>query len=172
MNQVISVVLAVLLVMISIPSLVAQEAEGDKPSPKLVGNTIVGRVIKEEGEEKVIKDTSDIGPGSVLEYKMKYRNVGDAPAYNPALVNQIPKEAIYLKGSEQSETEFEIKFSADNGKTYSKKPMRKIKNKEGEIVTKKPIPPKEFTHIKWEINEKIEVGKGVSFKYRVRILKK
>lgn len=172
MRRVSLVVLAILVLLVSVPYLSAQESEGDKASPKLEGNTIVGKVIKKGGQEKILRDTSNVGPGSTLEYKMEYKNIGDAPAYNPTLVNRIPQGTVYLQDSEESDAQFEVKFSADSGKTYSKKPMRKIKNKEGEIVSQKPIPPKEFTHIKWRIDGKIEVEEEVTFKYRVKVLKK
>ncbi len=143
--------------------------EDEKSAPELVGTTTIMKVVDEESdEEEMIEDITDIEPGTVLLYRHHYENVGDASAHDAMLITKIPEGTYYLQGHDESNVEYSTEYSADNGETYSGKPVEAILDEEGNVIEEKEISPEKYTHIKWIIDE-IAPSDKITLSYRVKV---
>jgi uncharacterized repeat protein (TIGR01451 family) len=127
-----------------------------------------------EGKRKVtwkqIKNGDTVYPGEVLRYSVSGANNGDKAVKNLAINQPIPKGMIYVlsSASVNNNTEAQITYSIDGGKTYVKNPTVQVKLADG-TVENRPAPDTAYTHIRWNFDKSIPGKADVNGTYQVRV---
>ena len=140
-----------------------------KPQIKL-SMTSEKEVTVKQGGKNVVKrmPASDIEPGQILIFTIKYTNAGNEKATNVVINNPIPKETVYEVGSAKGGSE--ITFSIDNGKDFKRPSLLtyEVTGPDGKKIRKKAS-PEQYTHVRWLISEVPPGGSGeVSYRARVK----
>lgn len=107
--------------------------------------------------------------GDLLVYTIAYQNLGQIEAVDAAIVNPIPQDVVYHPDTAEGQ-DADITFSIDHSRSWRKPPiMMPVKKPDG-TVELKPVPPKQYTHIRWVINKPVPPGQSgrVSFKATVK----
>ena len=117
-----------------------------------------GRLIEE------LKPAVKVFPGDVLEWRLRAKNNSKIIIKNVSLIIPIPAETYYLKNSasvlqvKHGDQEITIRpsFSYDGGHTFARPPLfkevRRVVNGK-EVVKEIPVPPEEYTHARWVLEE-------------------
>ncbi len=138
----------------------------EKLDIKLEANLIT---FEKKGENfEVVKKPlpKKVKPGQIVEYVLIVSNPTDKTFKDVFVKALIPKGTEFV---ENSNTEGAL-FSIDNGKTYSKPPLKyKVKDKSGKVVEKIATPDM-YTNIGWIIKE-IKPHETKKFYYWVKIKK-
>jgi len=90
-------------------------------------------------------------------------NEGNAEKKNVVIMAYIPKGTVYVKGSATGNPEFSI----DNGKTFSKEPVKYFVIENGKRVEKVATPDM-YTNVRWKVKS-IKPNESVEFRYRVKV---
>lgn len=139
-------------------------------SPKITVEVVAEKqiVIQKEGKSVTKRvPASDIQPGEVIFYTLKYSNTGDAAARDVVINDPIPDKTVYVAGSV---TGHDPLFSIDGGKHFNRPSLLTytITNARGQ-QEKRLATPERYTHIRWVIKE---IGPGqtgqVGFQVRVQ----
>lgn len=117
---------------------------------------------------QALKDGATVNPGDVLRYSLSGRNEGMAPARNLVLNQPIPRQMTYVLGSVQAPSGTKVSFSIDGGRTYSEKPMVKVKQADGKVV-EQPAPAEAYTHVRWVLGSEVAAKAMVNVSYEVRV---
>jgi len=142
----------------------AETAKG----PKLVGHMTAFRVTTENGKE-VFGPAQKVVPGAVIEYRLKYRNMGTGPARDVALVGPVPKAAEYQDKSASAPEGLKVTFSIDGGKSFHVPPIKYKSKRPDGTVEEKTAPPEMYTHVKWELQNPLKPDEAVEVQYRVKV---
>ncbi len=132
----------------------------DMVSEKEIVELIDGKEVKR------IVPTTEVEPGQVLIFTLKYSNKGDEAATNVMIKNPIPKDTVYLVDSASGKAPT---FSIDGGKSFKKPSLLtyELKTNDGKTI-QKAASPDQYTDIRWVIPEVIPGGTGkVSFQVKV-----
>lgn len=147
--------------------------------PKLVGNITASRVTKDPKTGKeTFTEAKQVNPGDVIRYVIRYRNVGDGPARNVALVGPVPRQTAYLDrtatGTEKNppkglRKDLQVLFSLDRGRTYQEPPIKyKVKLPDGK-EEERVATPDMYTHVKWVIQGLLQPQETIQVEYRVKV---
>ena len=127
-------------------------------------------VEKQNGKDITRRvQATDVEPGQVLIFTLRYSNKGNEIAKNVVVDNPVPKETIYEVGSATGAGSA-ITFSINNGKDYKKPSLLtyEIKGSDGKLVRKKAS-PEQYTNVRWTIASVPPGGSGeLSYRARVR----
>jgi len=105
-----------------------------------------------------------VGPGDVLEWRLRAANTSGQRLKNVALVIPIPPQTYYLEGTaaplkiKRGEQEVVAlpEFSYDGGKHYGRPPLYKevtVEENGKKVVRKVQVAPEEYTHVRWVLSE-------------------
>ncbi len=122
--------------------------------------------FEKKGKEFVVNRKplpKEVKPGDIIEYRILVENKTQKTFKNVFIRSHIPKGTKYI---ENSSTDGAL-FSIDNGKTYSKPPV-KYKVKENGKEVEKIAKPEMYTNIGWNIKE-IKPGDKEIFIYWVKV---
>jgi uncharacterized repeat protein (TIGR01451 family) len=132
----------------------------DMTSEKEIVETVGGKELI-----RLVRAT-EVEPGQVLIFTLKYPNKGDEKATNVVIKNPIPKDTVYVVGSASGDAPM---FSIDGGKSFKKPSLLtyELKNNDGKTINKSASPD-QYTDIRWIVAEVIPGGTGkVSFRVKV-----
>ncbi len=96
---------------------------------------------------------NNVVPGDTVVYTITFQNVGDAPADDVVITNEIAEELEYVPGSATNGS-MRIEFSADGGQTFGLA-------SELTIVAdgvERPATTTDYTHVRWVMQTELEVG--------------
>lgn len=116
---------------------------------------------------QVLKNGASVQPGDLVRYSLSGKNNGQGIAKNLVLNQPIPASMSYVEGSVQANGS-SPSFSIDQGKTFSPRPMLKIRQADGSIV-ERPAPPERYTHIRWTFNQGVQPQALITVSYDVRV---
>ena len=136
----------------------------------VVGHTSAFRVLKDprSGREG-LRPAKQVRRGDVVEYRLKYRNLGKQPALDYSVIGRIPKRATYVDQSATNTGDVKLVFSIDGGKTYDLPPVPLTGKGAGDGNGKKLATPDMYTHVRWWLIHPLEPNQAIELKYRVTI---
>ena len=120
-------------------------------------------LFSEEGKKEVKRvPAAKVVPGSEVIFTTTYKNVSKEKAEKAVITNPIPEHMIYTDNTARG-TGTKITFSIDNGKSFNIPAKLFVFDAAGR---KFPARSKDYTHIRWEMNNPLPSGaKGeVSFR--------
>jgi uncharacterized repeat protein (TIGR01451 family) len=97
---------------------------------------------------------SVLDQGEVVFYTVQIRNSTAMPARDLAVVQRIPANTTYLRGS-ASGPSVHITFSVDGGRTFLREKDLTVVTPEG---TSRVAVPADYTHIRWQLNNVLAAG--------------
>jgi uncharacterized repeat protein (TIGR01451 family) len=127
-------------------------------------------IVQKDGKKVVERIPLDkASPGDTVIYTITYRNEGETEARDILVNDPIPRGTVYVLNSAEGK-DADITFSIDNGKTYSKPPIKYMVKKADGTQEETEAPAEAYTHVKWVINKAVLPGQAgqVSFKVSVK----
>lgn len=119
--------------------------------------TIVQKEVVIENEngnrETQLIAAETVIPGEQVVYTITFENVGAEPAENVVITNPISESLTYVVGS-ASNGDKRVEFSADGGQTFG--PASQLIVVDNGI--ERPATTKDYTHVRWVMQTKLEVG--------------
>jgi len=154
-----------LVTLVFLPFSAQAQNQGDSKLNLKTEGFLVKEVIEEGGEKKeVLEPLPDkVYPGDVIEYKITVENVSDSRLKNVVVRAKIPEGTVYVPGSATGNPEFSI----DDGKTFSKEPIKYYVEENGQKIEKVATPDM-YTNVRWKI-EALKPGESIQLSYRVRV---
>ncbi|MDH4046698.1 MAG: hypothetical protein OEW68_00480 [Gammaproteobacteria bacterium] len=147
---------------------VAQETAQEVPTGHLLVKTIVQKeevVIDDNGDQKVqLVDARVVVPGDEVIYTVTFQNISDAAADNVVITNPIAADLVYVDGSAFGPGS-NIVFSVDGGQTFAATNELSVT----ENGTTRPAEPRDFTHIRWQMQNEIPAGTQGVARFRARL---
>lgn len=121
--------------------------------------------VNADGKE-ASRPAEEVEPGEVIEYLLTYENISEAALQGIAVTGPIPDATAYIANTANTPAQANFTVSIDNGKTFESEPVKRmIKNAQGEEV-ETIIPPSEYSHIRWTLNQPLQGGEKQTFRYR------
>ncbi len=141
-------------------------------APKLDLKTTVEKEVRVQRGGQWVTERSPVektSPGDLLVYTITYQNAGTTDAVDAVIVNPIPRGVVYRPDTAEGQ-DAEITFSIDNSRTWHKPPIMVPVKKPDGTVEMRPVPPEQYTHIRWIVKRPIPPGQSgqVSFKSTVK----
>jgi uncharacterized repeat protein (TIGR01451 family) len=124
-----------------------------------------------EGEKanwQALKGNVSVNPGDRLRYVVTGQNAGKAAAKKLVLTQPVPKQMTYQIGSAQATDRASATYSIDNGKSFTVKPMVKVKLADGQEEMR-PAPAEAYTHVRWQFDQAINPNAQVKASYEVQV---
>lgn len=108
---------------------------------------------------------SDVLPGDVIRYSLRFTNTQAQPVRNVVFSNPVPQGLRYVMESATADVPtVAITFSIDGGQTYSAQPMTEVvENGERRSV---PAPARMYTHVRWTVEGWMQPGAQVTAEFR------
>ncbi|NOY69078.1 MAG: DUF11 domain-containing protein [Deltaproteobacteria bacterium] len=107
-----------------------------------------------------------VTPGQIIQYDIVSKNNSKRPLHKVEPEGKIPPGTEYIKNSAKSTGNVKIKFSADNGKSFSTPPLKlKTVLPDGTKI-EKIIPPSKYTNIRF-VTKSLKPGESFTSAYRV-----
>ncbi len=137
----------------------------DKPSP--LQNSMAAYVVAHNAEGKeILQAASEVAPGQTVQYAMTYANVGDNALNDLVITGPIPSATDYVGQSAFTPAQAKLQVSINGGKTFESEPVtRMVTDVTGKKV-KKIIPPSQYTHVRWHMQQPLAAGETQQFAYR------
>jgi len=120
-------------------------------------------VVKDKNgkESKKLEPLTTAAPGREVVFVMNYHNRGAKPADGVVLTNPVPKELLYVDGSQQGEgTQFSL--SVDGGKTFGALEALKVAGADG---SPRPATAADVTTLRWKVAS-VKAGAKGKVSYR------
>lgn len=129
-------------------------------------------ILTENGQQKPswqpLSGTVSVKPGDRLRYRLVGRNDGTGPAQNLVLNQAIPGQMAYITGSVQAPKNTQVLFSIDGGKSFTAKPMVKVKQLDGRVIDQ-PAKAEAYSHIRWILGTTVAAKATVTTSYELRV---
>jgi uncharacterized repeat protein (TIGR01451 family) len=111
---------------------------------------------------------SDVLPGDVLRYSLRFTNTQAAAVRNVVFSNPIPSGLRYVTESAAADAPaVVVTFSIDGGRTFSAHPMIEVvENGERHNV---PAPARMYTHVRWTVEGWVQPGGQVTAEFRAEL---
>lgn len=114
----------------------------------------------EEGTE-VLSQVGDVVPGALVEYRLAYTNVGDAPLSGLVVSAPVPEATQLELGSDLTEITSSFEASIDDGANWGTPPL--------ETAPGTVADEGDYDLVRWSTLEAILPGDSWEFAYRVNI---
>lgn len=122
--------------------------------------------VDAKGEKVLVRQPATLlQPGQIAIYTNSFTNVGRQPAEKIVINNPVPANTEYLGGS-ATETGFDVVFSVDRGKSFGKPKDLAVPDGQG---GKRPAEPKDYTDIRWTMQQPLKPGATGIVEFRVRV---
>ena len=106
--------------------------------------------------------------GDVLRYKLTFTNTAGRPVRQVALQNPVANGLQFVAGSaSSSRQDARAEYSADNGATWSVKPMETV-TIDGKRL-ERAIAPERFTGVRWIVDGWVSPGATVTAQFEARL---
>lgn len=120
-------------------------------------------VFNQEGQKVIQRiPAARVVPGSEVIFTSHYENTSGETADKAVITDPIPEHMLYKDGSAQGNGS-RITFSVDNGKSYNIPGKLFVFDAAGRPY---PASPKDYTHIRWTIENPLAPGAKGSVSFR------
>jgi len=158
-----SLTAAVLLVALSV---VSASAFG---GPNLAGTMEAHKIVMGKENRETAVSAEKVYPQDKIEYTLRYKNIGDAPASGVSLVGPVPAGTVYLANSATESESMHPRYSIDGGKSFHEAPVTYLVTNDQGVEERRIAPPDMYTHVMWDVANVLEVGRAVKVSYRVQV---
>ena len=111
---------------------------------------------------------STVHAGDVLRYKLTFTNTAGRPVRQVALQNPVASGLQFVAGSaSSSRQDARAEYSADNGVTWSPKPMETVLI-DGKRV-ERAVAPERYTGVRWIVDGWVSPGATVTAQFEARL---
>ena len=111
---------------------------------------------------------SDLLPGDVVRYELRFTNTTDVPVRNVVFDNPLPAGLRFVVGTASADPGIlAVSYSIDGGQSFSAQPMVEMLV-EGERRNV-PAPAEMYTHIRWTVQGWVQPGAQVTAEYRAEL---
>ncbi|OIP72180.1 MAG: hypothetical protein AUK48_11460 [Oscillatoriales cyanobacterium CG2_30_44_21] len=109
-------------------------------------------------------------PGSVLRYTVTAENTTNRNMQNLSVTQPVPGGMVYViqSATKASADNASVDFSIDGGKSFSPKPVVRVRGRDGKVV-ERPAPPEAYTHVRWNFGETLSANSRTQVSYQVRV---
>ncbi len=122
-------------------------------------------IVGENGEEKILLvDAKTVIPGDEVIYTVTFRNISNDAAENVVITNPIAADLEYVDGSAFGPGS-EIVFSVDGGTVFAAASELSV----SEDGVARPAEARDFTHIRWQMQNEIPAGSQGVARFRARL---
>lgn len=149
--------------------LAAVSASAFGQGPSLAGTMEARKIVMGAENREVAVSAEKVYPQDKIEYKLRYKNVGDASADGVSLVGPVPAGTRYLDDSATKNEAARPLFSIDGGKSFNEAPVTYVVVNEKGVEERKVATPDMYTHVMWNVASVLEVGSEVCVSYRVQV---
>jgi uncharacterized repeat protein (TIGR01451 family) len=132
---------------------------------------LVGVILEKDASGKITPvpvDSIPAKPGEAIRYTITASNTSGEVAKKFVPEGRIPNGTQYESGSSTIAAPGHIEFSLDNGKTWSEKPMVRVKAPDGSTAMK-PADPVTYTNIRWVSGRDLAAHASTSYTYVVLV---
>ena len=140
----------------------------DAAQGHLLVKTVVQKeevVISESGEERVeLVDAKTVVPGDEVIYTVTFQNISDEAAENVVITNPIAGDLVYVEGSAFGPGS-SVLFSVDGGNVFAAASELSVT----EDGVTRPAEPRDFTHIRWQMQGDIPAGTQGVARFRAKL---
>jgi uncharacterized repeat protein (TIGR01451 family) len=106
--------------------------------------------------------------GDVLRYKLTFTNTAGRPVRQVALQNPVANGLQFVAGSATaSRQDARAEYSADNGATWSVKPMETV-TIDGKRI-ERAVAPERYTGVRWIVDGWVSPGATVTAQFEARL---
>jgi uncharacterized repeat protein (TIGR01451 family) len=120
-------------------------------------------VFNSEGKKEIRRIPAEtVAPGGEVIFTTVYENISKTEAGQAAISNPVPEHMIY-KADSASGKGATITFSIDNGKSYNIPAKLFVSDAAGRKI---PARPRDYTHIRWELNAPLAPGSTGEVSFR------
>ncbi len=146
-------------------------AGGNAFAKPTVALKLVGVILEKNANGKITAipvDSTPAKPGESIRYTITASNTSGEIAKKFVPTGRIPSGTQYEPGSSTIAAPGHIEFSLDNGKTWSEKPMARVKQPDGSMAMK-PADPATYTNIRWISGKDLAAHASASYTYVVLV---
>jgi uncharacterized repeat protein (TIGR01451 family) len=132
---------------------------------------LVGVLLEKDASGKVTAapiESAPAKPGDSIRYTITAANTSGEVAKKFVSEGRIPNGTQYEPGSSTIAAPGHIEFSLDGGKTWSVKPMVRVKQPDGSTALK-PADPATYTNIRWVSGKDLAAHTSTSYTYAVLV---
>lgn len=135
----------------------------------LTGTVEAFRIIEDADGNEAFVSAEKAHPKDVIEYRLTYRNIGEIPIANVAIIDPIPTGVQYIPATATDKQVTRVEYSIDQGAHYHSWPvMRTVRTPDGKRVQVAATPDM-ITHIRWVVDDTLEPAKEITVTYRVSV---
>ena len=124
--------------------------------------------LQRDGQNLPLAKLETVKSGEILNWNINSANSGNASAQNYRVVGQIPPGTELVKGSPTSDSNAEVKYSIDGGKTFTTVPQVDETQPDGS-VKKVPAPVASYTQVQFGWAKELAADTQANAAYRVRV---
>jgi len=122
-------------------------------------------IVSDSGEtERRLVSADTVLPGDDVIYTITFTNVSDEAAENVIITNPISENLTFIEGSAFAPGTL-IEFSVDGGTSFGA-PAELLVVDSG---TERPAEPEDFTHVRWTMQNQLDVGAQGIARFRARL---
>ena len=127
-------------------------------------------VTKDDGTTamRLVPMGETVESGDIIVYTIAYVNAGPVEAKDAANVDPVPKGTVFIGGTATGDGT-EITFSVDGGTTYHTPPLVTRRVQPDGTRKSVPVPPGQYTHVRWLITEPVLPGQTGQVGFKVRV---
>jgi uncharacterized repeat protein (TIGR01451 family) len=146
-------------------------AGGNAFAKPTVALKLAGVILEKDASGKVTMvpvDSTPAKPGESIRYTITASNTSGEVAKKFVSSGRIPNGTQYEPGSSAIAAPGHIEFSLDNGKTWSAKPMIRVRQPDGSMAMK-AADPAAYTNIRWISGKDLAAHASTSYTYVVLV---
>ncbi len=128
----------------------------------------VFQVLETGTSPATFRPADTVAPGGILEYRLDYENVSQAPLADLVIQAVIPHNTEFIEVSQSVDRPavFEAKVE---GLEWSTLPVTRYEADENGVLQAVEIPAEEYVAVRWRVAEPLAAGESTRAVYRVRV---
>jgi uncharacterized repeat protein (TIGR01451 family) len=137
--------------------------------PNLAGTMEAHKIVMGKENRETAVSAEKVYPQDKIEYTLRYKNVGDAPASGVSLVGPVPAGTTYIANSATESESTHPRYSIDGGKSFHEAPVTYVVTNDQGVEEQRIATPDMYTHVMWDVASVLEMGKAIKVSYRVQV---
>jgi uncharacterized repeat protein (TIGR01451 family) len=132
---------------------------------------LIGVILEKDANGKPIAvpiESAEPKPGEAIRYTIVASNTSGEIAKKFSSAGRIPNGTQYQPGSSTIPAPGHVEFSIDDGKTWSEKPLARVKQADGTTALR-PADPASYTNIRWISGKDLVAHGSTSYSYVVLV---